>query len=127
MKIGTTMFSVKFKDKMPCENETVIASDLAYYLYYLDIIPKELSDWKLDDIIEHKKRDEEEFNEISKGYSNLFQEYALIRLKANELYERNRVIALTMGLLRQKLMQLKEDGADIGLNLSDSSILIVST
>ena len=117
MKIGTTMFTVKFKDKIPCENEQILSSDLAYYLYYLDVIPDELAEWKIEDIKEKKNKDEKEFTEISKNYSTLFQEYALIRLKANELYERNRVIALTLGILRQKLMLFKEKGLEIPLDL----------
>ena len=120
MKIGTTMFTVKFKEKIPCQNETVLASDLAYYLYYLDVIPKELSEWNLEDIHTKRTEDEHEFNSRSKVYSNLFQEYALIRLKANELYERNRTVALTMGLLRQKLIQLKEEGHELGLNYDEA-------
>ncbi|MHA1552544.1 MAG: hypothetical protein ACTSQC_11430 [Candidatus Heimdallarchaeaceae archaeon] len=117
MKIGTTMFTVKFKDKIPCENEQILSSDLAYYLYYLDVIPDELAEWKIEAIKEKKNKDEKEFTEISKNYSTLFQEYALIRLKANELYERNRVIALTLGILRQKLMLYKEKELEIPLDL----------
>ncbi len=117
MKIGTTMFTVKFKDKIPCENEQILSSDLAYYLYYLDVIPDKLAEWKIEDIKEMKNKDEMEFTEISKNYSTLFQEYALIRLKANELYERNRVIALTLGILRQKLMLFKEKELEIPLDL----------
>ena len=117
MKIGTTMYTVKFKDKIPCENEQILSSDLAYYLYYLDVIPDELAEWKIEDINEKKIKDETKFTEISKNYSTLFQEYALIRLKANELYERNRVIALTLGILRQKLMLFKEKGLEIPLDL----------
>ena len=111
------MYTVKFKDKMPCENEQILSSDLAYYLYYLDVIPDELAEWKIEDIKEKKNKDEIEFKEISKNYSTLFQEYALIRLKANELYERNRVIALTLGILRQKLMLFKESEREIPLDL----------
>ena len=117
MKIRTTMYTVKFKNKIPCENEQILSSDLAYYLYYLDIIPDELAEWKIEDINEKKNKDETEFTEISKNYSTLFQEYALIRLKANELYERNRVIALTLGILRQKLMLFKEKELEIPLDL----------
>ncbi|MHA1223940.1 MAG: hypothetical protein ACTSSG_04205 [Candidatus Heimdallarchaeaceae archaeon] len=116
MKIGTTMFTVKFKEKIPCENETILASDLAYYLYYLDIITEEVISWTFDDIFQKKQEIENEFEEINKEYSKLFQEYALIRLKANELYERNRTVALTMGILRQKLIQLKKDQVDLPLD-----------
>ncbi|MBY9001880.1 MAG: hypothetical protein KGD64_13255, partial [Candidatus Heimdallarchaeota archaeon] len=76
-----TIFTVKFKDKIPCENETILSSDLAYYLYYLDVIPDELIDWKIEDINNKKNKDEMEFTEISQDYSKLFKEYALIRLK----------------------------------------------
>lgn len=117
MKIATTMFTVKFKEKIPCENESILSSDLAYYLYYLDVIPDELAEWKLEDINEKKNKDEKEFTEISNNYSALFQEYALIRLKANELYERNRTVALTLSTLRQKLIRLKESGKEIPLDL----------
>jgi hypothetical protein len=58
MKIGTTMYTVKFKDKIPCENEQILSSDLAYYLYYLDVIPDELAEWKIEDIKENKNKDE---------------------------------------------------------------------
>jgi len=116
MKIGTTMFSVKFKDKIPCEDEAKLASDLAYYLYYLKEIPDELAEWDMEEI--NKRREDEEviFNEMSKKYSNLFKEYALIKLKANELYERNRTVALTMGILRQRLMQLRDSGVELPLD-----------
>ncbi len=120
MKIGTTMYSVKFKEKIPCQNETVLASDLAYYLYYLDVIPKELADWDLENIYTKRTEDEQEFNSKSKVYSSLFQEYALIRLKANELYERNRVVALTMGLLRHKLIELKEEGVELPIDYDEA-------
>jgi hypothetical protein len=104
------MFTVKFKDKIPCDNEIILASDLAYYLYYLHEIPEELADWQLDVLNERRNKDEKIFTEMSKKYSDLFKEYALIKLKANELYERNRVVALTMGLVRQKLINMKETG-----------------
>ena len=117
MKIGTTMFSIKFKDKIPCDDEAILSSDLAYYLYYLDVIPNELSEWKLGDIEDKKNKDEIEFTDISKNYSSLFQEYALIRLKANELYERNRTIALTLGILRQKLLHIKNEGIEVSLDI----------
>ena len=120
MKIGTTQFTVKFKDKIPCDDEELLASDLAYYLYYLELIPEELSDWNMDDLNSKRKDDEEVFTELSREYSNLFKTYALIRLKANELYEGNRVIALTMGLLRQKLLQLKESGVELPLDYDES-------
>ncbi|MHA1954348.1 MAG: hypothetical protein ACW96U_10420 [Candidatus Heimdallarchaeaceae archaeon] len=116
MKIGTTMFTVKFKDKIPCENELILASDLAYYLYYLHEIPEELPGWQIDDLNEKRRKDEEIFTELSKKYSELFGEYALIKLKANELYERNRVIALTVGLVRQRLISMKESGIDAPLD-----------
>ncbi len=120
MKIGTTQFTVKFKDKIPCDDEELLASDLAYYLYYLELIPEELSDWNMDDLNSKRKDDEEVFTKLSREYSNLFKTYALIRLKANELYEGNRVIALTMGLLRQKLLQLKESGVELPLDYVES-------
>ncbi len=116
MKIGTTMFTVKFKDKIPCENEIILASDLAYYLYYLKEIPEELPGWQIDDLNKKREEDEEIFTELSKKYSDLFKEYALIKLKANELYERNRVIALTVGLVRQRLIAMKEDGIEAPLD-----------
>jgi hypothetical protein len=124
MKIGTTMFTIKFKDKIPCENEATMASDLAYYLHYLEEIPDELIDWKIEDL--DGKRDIEEiiFTDLSREYSNLFKEYALIKLKANELYQRNRTIALTAGILRQKLMSIKDHGTPINLDV-DKSIEIV--
>ncbi len=124
MKIGTTMFTVKFKDKVPCDDENILASDLAYYLYYLNIIPKEIIEWTLEDISKKRLEDETIFTEMSKEYSNLFKEYALIRLKANELYERNRTVALTMGLLRQKLIKFKENNIELPLDY-DKSIEIV--
>ena len=120
MKIGTTMYTIKLKDKIPCEDESVLASDLAYYLYYLDVIPEELVSWTLEDLSNKRKEDEDIFKELSKDYSSLFKEYALIRLKANELYERNRVVALTMGLLRQKLIELKSSGRELPLDCDDS-------
>lgn len=110
------MFTVKFKDKIPCDNEIILASDLAYYLYYLHEIPEELADWQLDVLNEKRNEDEKIFTEMSKKYSDLFKEYALIKLKANELYERNRVVALTMGLVRQKLINMKESEKDAPLD-----------
>ena len=120
MKIGTTMFTVKFKEKIPCDDEAILASDLAYYLYFLDLIPEELADWNMNDLSAKRTKDEEIFNELSKEYSDLFKEYALIRLKANELYERNRTVALTMGLLRQRLLQMKENGMQLSINYDES-------
>ena len=120
MKIGTTMYTVKFKDKIPCDDEDILASDLAYYLYYLDSIPEELSEWSPEDLSKKRSEDEEVFNNLSKEYSDLFKDYALIRLKANELYERNRTVALTMGILRQKLIQLKNSGGELPIQYDES-------
>ena len=120
MKIGTTMYNVKLKDKIPCEDESILASDLAYYLYYLEVIPEELAEWTMEDVSNKRYEDEEIFTELSKDYSGLFQEYALIRLKANELYERNRVVALTMGILRQKLIQMKESDQDLPIDYDET-------
>lgn len=75
----------------------------------------------MEDLNVRRKEDEDIFNVLSKEYSNLFRRYALIRLKANELYEGNRVIALTIGLVRLKIIQFKE--SDIGFPLDyDESI-----
>lgn len=75
----------------------------------------------MEDLNVRRKEDEEIFNVLSKEYSNLFRRYALIRLKANELYEGNRVIALTIGLVRLKIIQFKE--SNIGFSLDyDKSI-----
>ncbi|MHA1347542.1 MAG: hypothetical protein ACTSVO_00275 [Candidatus Heimdallarchaeaceae archaeon] len=120
MRIGTTMYSVKFKEKIPCENESILSSDLAYYLYYLDAIPDELTEWNIEDINDKKNKDESEFTKLSKEYSSLFQEYVLIRLKANELYVRNRTVALTLSKLRHKLIQMKEDAIEIDFDLDKS-------
>ncbi len=120
MKINTTRFNIKFKDKIPCEDENILASDLAYYLYYLEIIPDELTDWDMNDLSNKRAEDEKIFQELSREYSSLFQEYALIRLKANELYERNRTVALTLSLLRQRLIHLKESGRELPLNYDES-------
>lgn len=120
MKIGTTQYNVKFKDKIPCENEEILASDLAYYLYYFDFIPEEIINWNMEDLNAKRKQEEEIFTELSMEYSNLFGTYALIRQKANELYVGNRVIALTLGLLRLKLIELKETGKDLSLDYDES-------
>ena len=120
MKIGTTMYTIKFKDKVPCEDESILVSDLAYYLYFLDVIPEELINWNLEDLSKKREEDENIFNDLSHKYSNLFKEYALIKLKANELYERNRVVALTMGLLRQRLIELKSSGRELPLDYDES-------
>ncbi len=120
MKIATTQFNVKFKEKIPCGDTEILASDLAYYLYYLDSIPEEFNDWNMGDLNVGRKEDEAIFNVLSKEYSSLFGRYALIRLKANELYEGNRVIALTMGLLRLKLIQFKEAEIDFPLNYDEA-------
>ncbi|MCE7743276.1 MAG: hypothetical protein GOP50_12570 [Candidatus Heimdallarchaeota archaeon] len=120
MKIGTTMYKVKLKDKIPCDDESILASDLAYYLYYLEVIPEELAEWTMEDVSNKRAEDEEIFTELSKEYSGLFQDYALIRLKANELYERNRVIALTLGILRLKLIQLKESGRELPIDYDEA-------
>jgi len=75
----------------------------------------------MEDLNVRRKEDEDIFNVLSKEYSNLFRRYALIRLKANELYEGNRVIALTIGLVRLKIIQFKE--SNIGFSLDyDKSI-----
>lgn len=124
MKIGTTMFTVKFKDKIPCENEAVLASDLAYYLHYLEEIPDELIKWKVEDFNGKRGTEEVIFSKLSHEYSDLFKEYALIKLKANELYQRNRTIALTAGILRQKLMSLKDHETPINFDV-DEAIRVV--
>ncbi len=124
MKIGTTMFTIKFKDKIPCENEAVMSSDLAYYLHYLEEIPDELINWKIEDLDGKRETEEVIFTKLSREYSNLFKEYALIKLKANELYQRNRTIALTAGILRQKLLSIKNHGTPINIDV-DESIEIV--
>lgn len=120
MKIGTTMFNIKFKDKIPCENEAVMASDLAYYLHYLEEIPDELINWSIEDLNAKRETDEVIFTKLSHEYSDLFKEYALIKLKANELYQRNRIVALTAGIIRQKLLNIKEHRIPFNLDVNDA-------
>ena len=116
MKIKTTMFKIKFKNKIPCDDEFKLGSDLAYYLPFLAELTEEVMNWDLSDIKEHTRQSKEEFDPLSREYSNLFKEYAQIKLRANELYYRNRVVALTMGLLRQKLMRLKSSNVALPLD-----------
>ncbi|MHA1687133.1 MAG: hypothetical protein ACTSYD_12145 [Candidatus Heimdallarchaeaceae archaeon] len=113
MKIDATMFKLKFKEKIPVEDESKFANILVTNMAYLDVITHDVVNWTLEDIETKRKEIEEVFVGLSKRYSDLFKEYAKIRLKANELYTRNRTVALTMGVLRLKLMTLRDQGIEL--------------
>ncbi|MHA1685610.1 MAG: hypothetical protein ACTSYD_04285 [Candidatus Heimdallarchaeaceae archaeon] len=51
---------------------------------------------------------EEEYFEQSKIYSKLRQEYGQLNYQANELFTRNTITGLKLGLLRSKLFQAKK-------------------
>jgi len=118
MKIDASTFKIKFKDKIPCENETKLAQILVNSMAFLQEINKELLELPIEEINKKRKELEEEFLGLSRDYSDLFKDYAKIRMQANELYSRNRTVALSMGVLRLNLITLKDQGIDIPLPYS---------
>ena len=118
MKIDASTFRVKLKKKIPCENESKLAQILVNNMAFLDEITEEVLNIPLEEIKEKKKLLEEEFMGLSREYSDLFRDYAKIRMKANELYSRNRTVALTMSVLRLNLMTLRDQGIEISLPYS---------
>lgn len=113
MKIDASLIKLKLKDKIPVEDEKKFEAMLVNIIPHLHAITEELTSQKIEDLKQKRKELESTFLNLSNRYSDLFKEYAKIKLKANELYSRNRTVALTMGVLRLKLMTFRDQGVEL--------------
>ncbi|MHA1302649.1 MAG: hypothetical protein ACTSQE_05830 [Candidatus Heimdallarchaeaceae archaeon] len=120
MKITIEQFKLKFKHKIPIDDEDQFASNLIYYFPFFDKLSEEQVNLTLEEIEEKTKIADKEFEGIKNEYSNLLGEIAKIRFTANELYSQNRVIALTTGLLRHKIMDLHEQGVELPFDYDET-------
>ena len=126
---------IKGKDKKDYESEDGIHSDLMSLFNYDFMIPRwekdkyikriqsieliigcVLSNLPFEVFEELKKKDNlekeldevnKEFNQISQIYGKLRQEYGVIHFEANELYTRNTLTGLKLGMLMKKLEKAK--------------------
>ncbi len=120
MRIKGTIFNTKFKQKIPCSDEKKLASLLSYNLNFLGEIDEKIVNKNLEELESQRKEFEESFNSLHENFSELLGESAKIRFRANEKYDNNRVIALTTGLLKQKLSYMKRDDIDLPLDYDEA-------
>lgn len=83
-----------------------LVEQLLYYFPY--IFKVDLEELKKKDNLEKELEEvNKEFNQISQVYGKLRQEYGVIHFEANELYTRNTLTGLKLGMLMKKLERAK--------------------
>ncbi len=83
-----------------------LVEQLLYYFPY--IFKVDLEELKKKDNLEKELEEvNKEFNQISQIYGKLRQEYGVIHFEANELYTRNTLTGLKLGMLMKKLEKAK--------------------
>ncbi|MHA1416903.1 MAG: hypothetical protein K9W45_00340 [Candidatus Heimdallarchaeum aukensis] len=120
MKLNITQFKIKFKDKIEIENEEKFADNIIYYYPFFQSLDKNELEKSLQSIREEKKVLEKKFKKIKEEFSDILGEIAKIRFTANELYNQNRVIALTTGLLRHKLIDLHNNNVELPFDYEET-------
>ncbi len=105
---------------MPIENEEQFVQDLVNYIGYFDHVPEKIQEMAIEEIEKERKEIQKQFLELKEEYSELLGDAAKIRFKANSLYDQNRVIALTTGLLRQKLSSMKRAGEETPFDMDEA-------
>ena len=88
-----------------------LVEQLLYYFPY--IFKVDLEELKKKDNLEKELEEvNKEFNQISQIYGKLRQEYGVIHFEANELYTRNTLTGLKLGMLMKKLERAKSIWGD---------------
>ncbi|MCG3220120.1 MAG: hypothetical protein H7641_01965 [Candidatus Heimdallarchaeota archaeon] len=81
--------------------EDMVNQLLDYYVYIQDLDGADLSDTeKLNTNLDKLSA---EFNELSQVYGKLMQEYGVLNFQGSELFTRNTITGLKLGLLMHKL------------------------
>ncbi|UJG43848.1 MAG: hypothetical protein K9W46_01360 [Candidatus Heimdallarchaeum endolithica] len=120
MKLNITQFKIRFKEKIEIENEEKFADNIIYYYPFFQSLEENELKKSLQSIREEKKVLEKEFKKIKEEFSDILGEIAKIRFTANELYNQNRVIALTTGLLRHKLIDLHNNNVELPFDYEET-------
>ena len=88
-----------------------LVEQLLYYFPY--IFKVDLEELKKKGNLEKELEEvNKEFNQISQIYGKLRQEYGVIHFEANELYTRNTLTGLKLGMLMKKLERAKSIWGD---------------
>ena len=81
--------------------ENMVNQLLDYYVYIQDLEEADLSDSeKLNDNLD---RISTEYNELCQEYGKLMQEFGVLNFQGSELFTRNTITGLKLGLLMHKL------------------------
>ena len=103
--------------------EEVIDRLIEHYKFIPEIDYKNLKEGK--DVEKELDKISEEFGHISQVHGKLMQEYGVLNFSGNELYTRNTVTGIKLGLLMGKLERAKSIwGSQLSLDYNDAKILI---
>jgi hypothetical protein len=103
--------------------EEVIDRLIEHYKFISEIDYKELK----EGTVVERELDEitEEFGHISQDHGKLMQEYGVLNFSGNELYTRNTVTGIKLGLLMGKLERAQSIwGTQLSLNYDEAKKLI---
>lgn len=102
-----------------------LVEQLLYYFPY--IFKVDLEELKKKDNLEIELEEvNKEFNQISQIYGKLRQEYGVIHFEANELYTRNTLTGLKLGMLMKKLVRAKSIWGDkLSLDYESAKEMII--
>jgi hypothetical protein len=102
-----------------------LVEQLLYYFPY--IFKVDLEELKKKDNLEKELEEvNKEFNQISQIYGKLRQEYGVIHFEANELYTRNTLTGLKLGMLMKKLVRAKSIWGDkLSLDYESAKEMII--
>ncbi|MHA1222487.1 MAG: hypothetical protein ACTSSG_00985 [Candidatus Heimdallarchaeaceae archaeon] len=117
------MIPDSFSDKF--NNFEDFVDQLFYYYDYLSKVDinQIVYDENLDDKLEEISQ---EFSKVSQKYGKLKQEYGILNFKGNELFTRNTLTGLKLGLLMNKLERAKSIwGSQIRLSYEEAKELIL--
>ena len=98
--------------------EDMVNQLLDYYLYIQDLEDAEFSD--TEKLNESLDRISAEYNELCQDYGKLMQEYGVLNFQGSELFTRNTITGLKLGLLMNKLERARSIWGD-QLNLDYDS------
>jgi len=98
--------------------EDMVDQLLDYYAYIQNLSEADLSD--IEELNENLDRISAEYNELCQDYGKLMQEYGVLNFQGSELFTRNTITGLKLGLLMNKLERARSIWGD-QLNLEYDS------
>ncbi|NPD88968.1 MAG: hypothetical protein HGN29_09590 [Asgard group archaeon] len=103
--------------------EDMVTQLLDYYVYIQDLEDADLSDSeKLNADLDQISA---EYNELCQDYGKLMQEYGVLNFQGSELFTRNTITGLKLGLLMNKLERAKSIwGEQLNLNYDSAKEII---